>query len=94
MTPIKDIIKKIRIAIHDEDAINYDERDILNVVNAGMRFIRRTIAEIQPELIMTTSAGMLQAGNDTIKLLHIPIKIIELRQSFWQRYKNLFKIRC
>ncbi len=78
MTPIKDIIKKIRIAIHDEDAINYDERDILNVVNAAMRFIRRTIAEIQPELIMTTSAGILQAGNDTIKLQHIPIKIVEL----------------
>ncbi|MBQ7630373.1 MAG: hypothetical protein IJS81_09220 [Selenomonadaceae bacterium] len=76
--PIKDIIRKIRIVIHDEDGINYDERDILNVINAGLRFIRRTIAEIQPELIMETSVGILQAGEDTIKLRHIPMKIIEL----------------
>lgn len=78
MRPIKDIIRKIRIVIHDEDGINYDERDILNVINAGLRFIRRTIAEIQPELIMETSVGILQAGEDTIKLRHIPMKIIEL----------------
>lgn len=78
MTPIREIIKKIRIAVHDLDGINYDERDILNVINAALRIIRRNIAEIQPELIMETTAGMLQAGEDLIVLRHIPMKIIEL----------------
>ena len=78
VTPIKDLIRKIRITIHDEDKINYDDQDILNVINAGMRFIRRTIAEIQPEIIMTTTAGILQAGENEIKLKNIPLKIIEL----------------
>ena len=78
MTPIKEVVRKIRIAIHDEDCINYDDRDILNVINAGYRVIRRTIAEIQPELLMDTTAGILQAGEDTITLRHIPMKIIEL----------------
>lgn len=78
LTPIKEIIKRIRITIHDEDCINYDDRDVLNVINAGLRFIRRTIAEIQPEIIMTTTAGILQAGEDTIKLRHVPMKIIEM----------------
>ena len=78
MTPVKEIIRKIRIAIHDEDCINYDDCDILNVINAGLRVIRRTIAEIQPEIIMDTRAGILQAGEDTITLRHIPLKIIEL----------------
>ena len=63
MTPIKDV----------EDCINYDDRDVLNVINAGLRVIRRTIAEIQPELIMDTMAGILQAGEDLITLRHIPL---------------------
>ena len=78
MTPIKDIIRKIRIAVHDLDGINYDERDILNVVNAGLRIVRRNIAEIQPEIIMETTSGILQAGEDLIILRQIPMKIIEL----------------
>ena len=78
LTPIKDVIRKIRIVIHDEDCINYDDRDVLNVINGGLRVIRRTIAEIQPELIMNTTAGILQAGEDLITLRHIPLKIVEL----------------
>ena len=78
MALIRDIIRKIRIAIHDEDCINYDDRDILNVINAGLRFIRRMIADIQPEIIMDTTAGILKAGEDIITLRNIPLKIIEL----------------
>lgn len=78
LTPIKDVIRKIRIAIHDEDCINYDDRDVLNVINVGLIFIRRTIAELQPELLMETTVGLLKPFEDTIILRNIPMKIIEL----------------
>lgn len=78
MTPVKDLIKRVRTLIHDNDCINYDDRDILHTLNAGLRFMRRTISEIQPELLMTTYTGILQAGEDTIELQHRPMKIIEM----------------
>lgn len=78
MLPVKDLIKKIRAAIHDTDCINYDDGEILNSINAALRFIRRTIAEIQPEILISETTGILDAGNDTIQLENRPMKIIEL----------------
>ena len=78
MIEIKNLIKKIRVAIHDMDENNYDNEDILNSINAALRFIRRTIAAIQPELLVTETTGILESGKDTIELQNIPMKIIEL----------------
>lgn len=78
MIPIKDLIKKIRAGVHDWDRINYDDEDIVSTINAGLRFIRRTIAELQPEIIMSTTTGILKAGDDTIKLENRIMKVIEL----------------
>ena len=75
---VKDLIKKIRTAIHDTDCINYDDGEILNSINAAVRFLRRTIAEIQPELLITEKTGILESGKDTIELENIPMKIIEM----------------
>ena len=78
MVTVKDLIKKIRAAIHDTDCINYDDKNILDAINAALRFIRRTIAEIQPELLISEVTGILETGNDTIELATRPMKIIEL----------------
>lgn len=78
MLGVKEMIKKIRAAIHDTDCINYDDSDILNSINAALRFIRRTIAEIQPELLINETTGILEKGNDTIQLDNRPMKIIEM----------------
>lgn len=78
MLAVKDLIKKIRAAIHDDDRINYDDKDILDTINAALRFIRRTIADIQPEILISEATGILDAGNDTIRLENRPMKIIEL----------------
>lgn len=78
MLAVKELIKKIRAAIHDTDCINYDDGEILNAINAALRFIRRTIAEIQPELLISEVTGILDAGKDTIQLENLPLKIIEL----------------
>ena len=78
MVGARQLIKKIRAAIHDDDCINYDDKDILDTINAALRFIRRTIADIQPEILISESTGILDAGNDTIRLENRPMKIIEL----------------
>ena len=78
MIPIKLAIKRIRGAIHDWQHINYSDEEILLVINAGLRFIRRTIADIQPEILMTEFKGKLQGGEDTIQLEKLPLTIIEV----------------
>lgn len=78
MIGARELIKKIRVAIHDTDRINYDDWEILSTINAALRFIRRTIAEIQPELLISETTGILESGKDTIELNSRPMKIIEL----------------
>ena len=75
---IKTVVKRIRSAIHDWQHINYSDAEILLVINAGLRFIRRTIADIQPEILMSELKGMLQGGEDTILLEKNPLTIIEV----------------
>lgn len=78
MIPIKLAIKRIRGAIHDYQHINYSDEEILLVINAGVRFIRRTIADIQPEILMSEFKGILQCGEDLIQLKKRPLTIIEV----------------
>lgn len=79
MLPISEAIRRIRVAIHDEEQrINYSDTEILDAINSGLRVIRRTIAEIQPELLMTTQTGTLEATHDEIELSSRPLQIIEL----------------
>ena len=78
MIPIKTAIKRIRGAIHDYQHINYSDDEILLTINAGLRFIRRTVADIQPEILMSELKGILQGGEDTIQLEKNPLTIIEV----------------
>jgi len=78
MLSIKTAIQRIRGAIHDYQHINYSDAEILLVINAGVRFIRRTIADIQPEILMSEYKGILQSGEDLIQLPKRPLTIIEV----------------
>ena len=79
MLPIWALIHRVRRAIHDdEQRINYSDAEILAVVNAGLRMIRRTIADIQPEILMKTATGILKAGEDKIILSCRPLMIVEV----------------
>jgi hypothetical protein len=77
--PIKTIIKRIRATLHDSDAITYDDEELVDVINNGIRFIRRTIAEIHPETLIETKKGLLQPGEDSVTLDKRPLKIIRVR---------------
>ena len=78
MIPVKLAVHRIRGMIHDWQHVNYSDREILDVLNFRLRFIRRTIAEIQPEILMSKQTGILQAGEDEIKLNRRPMMIIEM----------------
>ncbi len=78
MIPVRKAIRRIRRMIHDEEKINYSDEEIKDVLNAGLRVIRRSITEIQPEIIMTVSKGVFQAGEREVILPKTPTKIIEM----------------
>ena len=79
MLPIREAIRRIRVAIHDEEQrINYSDTEILDAINSGLRVIRRTIAEIQPEILVTTVMGTLAATQSEIELPSRPLQIIDL----------------
>ena len=78
MLPIKTIIRRIRYKLHDTDSITYDDEQILDTINDGLRFIRRSIAKIQPELISTTRTGTVEAGTRSIELEAKPLAIVDI----------------
>ncbi len=79
MLPVKTIISKLRAVVHDTDEVNYADEEILDAINNGIRFIRRTIADVHPEILISTETGVLEAGEDTIVLPERPLKIIRVR---------------
>ena len=91
MIPIKTAIKRIRGAIHDYQHINYSDAEILLVINAGLRFIRRTIADIQPEILMSEEKGILQGGENTIQLEKLPLSIIEVTAGNSEKQYKLYE---
>ena len=78
MLPVNTLIKRIRTRCHDIEKITYDDEEILDVINMGLRFIRRTIADLQPAKIIETYEGTIAAGEKSFKLPFIPLKIVHL----------------
>lgn len=78
MLPMKTILKRIRTRIHDVDEIVYDDEEILDVINCGIRFIRRAITEIRPSLLISTVEGTLSAGEKSFELEDLPTKIVHV----------------
>ena len=79
MLPVKKLIKRIRATLHDTDGVTYDDEELIDVLNNGIRFIRRTIAEVHPETLIETRKGILQPGEDSITLDRRPLKIIRVK---------------
>ena len=78
MLSLKTIAKRIRTRLHDTDGIAYDDEEIIDVINCGIRFIRRAIADIRPSLLATIRRGVLQVGEKSIVLEVRPTKIIHV----------------
>lgn len=78
MLAIQTLARRIRTRLHDTDKITYMDEEILDCINNGVRFIRRTIANIRPALLMSEVKGTLAAGTKSITLEKRPIKIINV----------------
>lgn len=80
MLPIKTLMKRIRRVVHDVDAITYDDDEILDVINQGIRYIRRVIADNKPEMLASkTVDGMIKAGERSIDMPYRPLMILYVR---------------
>lgn len=78
MLAVQTLARRIRTRLHDTDSITYDDAEILDCINNGVRFIRRAIANIRPALLMSEFEGILAAGTKRITLEKRPIKIINV----------------
>ena len=78
MLNIATALKRIRTRLHDTDAITYDDDEIVDAINCGLRFIRRAIADFQPELLMQTMHGELQPGEYRVAFARAPTALIRV----------------
>ena len=78
MLSVQTLARRIRQRLHDTDEITYDDENILDCINCGLRFIRRTIAGLRPALLMTEHSGTLPANVSAITLETRPTKIINV----------------
>lgn len=78
MLSVQTLARRIRTRLHDTDKITYDDAEILDCINNGVRFIRRTIANVRPALLMSETEGILEAGTKSITLEKRPTKIINV----------------
>ena len=76
MLSVQTLARRIRTRLHDTDSIAYDDAEILDCINNGVRFIRRTIANVRPALLLSEAEGVLEAGTKSITLKKRPTKII------------------
>ena len=81
MLSVQTLARRIRQRLHDTDCITYDDENILDCINCGVRFIRRIIARLRPALLMSEKIGTLAAGIKAIELDTRPTKIISVTAS-------------
>lgn len=78
MLSVQTLARRIRQRLHDTDEITYDDENILDCINCGVRFIRRIIARVRPALLMSESGGTLPKGVNAVILDVRPLKIISV----------------
>lgn len=86
MLSVQTLARRIRSRLHDKDEITYDDEDILDCINNGVRFIRRAIANLRPALLMTEHTGTLPKGVKAITLETRPTKIVNITAGNPEKY--------
>ena len=57
---LKDLIERVRASTHDRDELDYNDDQLINYINNGIRFVRRTILAIDSMLLSETAVGTLE----------------------------------
>ena len=105
MLPMKTLMKRVRRTVHDVDALTYDDEEIVDVLNAGINFVRRTIADTRPEFLAGDAVeGTLEAGERSMVLPYRPLVFLWVRagddvakaeektnsQKIWHNYNQIY----
>lgn len=79
MLTVQEMIQTIRSTVHDNKVLEYTDEQIIGTINAGIRFIRRQIKTIRPQMLMDSPiTGMLQQGTESVDLPVEPTKVIDV----------------
>lgn len=96
MLPVTTLLRRIRTVVHDKDKITYGDEEIVDVINAAVHFIRRTIATNRPEFIAKTKTGTLDVGENSIELEDRPLTFVRVlagsRINTYRKYTTSAKI--
>lgn len=79
MTPVTEMIKRIRSLSNDKQATGYDTEDILSAINDAVLFVGRMIQTIRPNLISEEKQGTLNQNEYTIKFDEQFLGILNVR---------------
>ena len=76
MLTVEAILNRVRAAIHDEQKTGYSDATLTSYINDGIRFLRRTVFEINPLLLTDIDlSGTLAAGKGALavgaRLTHV-----------------------
>lgn len=78
MLSVQTLAERIRSRLHDKDKLTYEDTEILDCINCGVRFIRRTIAVTRPALLTSEHKGILSTGVSAVTLATRPSKVINV----------------
>jgi hypothetical protein len=88
---VKDIIDRIRASTHDSDNLDYTDDQLLNYINNGIRFVRRTILAIDTYLLCDTVTGVNELptepaevipGEETEPVEPVDLAVIKMEKPF------------
>ena len=86
MLSVQTLARRIRSRLHDKEEITYDNEEILDCINSGVRLIRRVTATMRPALLMTEHKGVLPKGVKAITLEVRPMKIVNITAGKPEKY--------
>ena len=80
MLSVREIIKRVRVLVHDEAGTGYSDESIINAINSAIRFIRRTVKQYKPSMLVAEPlVGIVSTVNNKIVSSDTITKILDVR---------------
>ena len=80
MLSVREIIKRVRVLVHDETGTGYSDESIINAINSAIRFIRRTVKQYKSSMLVAEPlVGVVSTVNNKIVSSDTITKILDVR---------------
>ncbi|EGO63495.1 hypothetical protein [Acetonema longum] len=76
---VSELVERVRYRIVDTQNIGYKTPELLDYINEGHKFLRRTVSKHAPLMLSTAETGFTEPGVATSNLSLKAVKILELR---------------